>query len=335
MKTTPMRPSMPAPRIADVAELAGVSMSTASKALNDTGQLREDTRARVKDAAAQLGFVVGASGRGLADTRTYTVGLLTTDSFGRFTIPLLRGVEDALAAGKMAIILCDTRDDVLREQHYLQSLQERRVDGLIITGRTTDPRPSIALPIPTVYAFSPSEDPDDYAVVADEGAGATMAAEHLLAMGSRRIAHVTGPQRHHSADARALAVQQTLGDALVAPTLFGHWSEEWGRATVDMLLASHPDLDGLVCGSDQIARGVTDRLREKEIDVPGQVRVTGFDNWEVMALASRPPLTTVDMGLTELGRLAGRTLLDLVEGKPDVPHQQVLTPRLEVRASSL
>lgn len=328
-----MPPQMP--RIADVAELAGVSVSTVSKALNDTGQLREDTRTRVKEAASTLGFVAGASGRGPADARTYTVGLLTTDSFGRFTIPLLMGVEDALAAGRMAIILCDTRDDVLRERHYLQSLQERRVDGLIITGRTTDPRPSIGLAIPTVYAFSPSDDPDDFAVVADEGGGAAAAAEHLLAMGSRRITHVTGPARHHSATLRAAAAENALGDALIAPTQFGHWSEEWGRSAVDMLLASHPDVDGFCCGSDQIARGVTDRLRERGIGVPDQVRVTGFDNWEVMALASRPPLTTVDMELTELGRLAGSTLLDLVEGEQEPPRRQVLTPRLEVRGSSL
>ena len=325
----------PMPRIADVAELAGVSVSTASKALNDTGQLREDTRTRVKEAAARLGFVPGRTGRGQADPRTYTVGLLTTDSFGRFTIPLLRGVEDALAAGRMAIILCDTRDDVLRERHYLRSLQDRRVDGLIITGRTTDPRPSIGLAIPTVYALSPSVDPTDHSVVVDESAGAVMAAEHLQAMGSRRIVHVTGPQRHHSASERALAVQDALGRSLITAPLFGHWSEEWGRHAVDMLLTSHPDADAFVCGSDQIARGVTDRLREQGVDVPGQVRVTGFDNWDVMALASRPPLTTVDMGLTELGRLAGSTLLDLVEGEADPPRRQELPPRLEVRGSSL
>lgn len=322
-------------RIADVAALAGVSVGTASKALNDTGQLREDTRRRVKEAAATLGFVPGAAGRGPADARTYTVGLLTTDSFGRFTIPLLMGVEDALAAGRMAIILCDTRDDVLRERHYLHSLQERRVDGLIITGRTTDPRPSVGLAVPTVYAFSPSDDPEDVAVLAEEGAGAAMAAEHLVSMGSRRIVHVTGPQRHHSASARAESVVTALGEALVVPPMFGHWSEEWGRHAVDIVLASHPDVDGFCCGSDQIARGVTDRLRERGVEVPSQARVTGFDNWEVMALASRPPLTTVDMDLADLGRLAGRTLLALIEGKEDVPRRQVLTPRLEVRGSTL
>lgn len=323
------------PRIADVAALAGVSVSTASKALNDTGQLREDTRARVKEAASRLGFVPGASGRGRADARTYTVGLLTTDSFGRFTIPLLRGVEDALAAGRMAIILCDTRDDPLREHHYLASLQERRVDGLILTGRTTDPRPSVGLALPTVYAFSPSQEDADVSVVSDEAAGATMVAEHLLAMGARRIAHITGPQRHHSAAVRAAATEAVLGEALVTPPLFGHWSEEWGRSAVDMLLAGGTEPDGLCCGSDQIARGAVDRLREHGLDVPTQVRVTGFDNWEVMALASRPPLTTVDMGLTALGRLAGRTLLDLVEGEGAPPRRQVVAPRLEVRGSSV
>src|SRR5699024_8705607 len=259
----------------------------------------------------------------------------TTDSFGRFTIPLLMGVEDALAAGRMAIILCDTRDDVLRERHYLQSLQERRVDGLIITGRTTDPRPSVGLDLPTVYALTPSQDPEDFSVVADEEAGATMAADHLLTMGARRIVHVTGPQRHHSATARAQAVSETAGGSLVAPTLFGHWSEEWGRNAVDMLLAAHPDVDGFCCGSDQIARGVTDRLREKGIDVPSSVRVTGFDNWEVMALASRPPLTTIDMGLADLGRMAGRTLLALVDDDEVLPRRQVVPPRLEVRGSTL
>lgn len=324
-----------APRIADVAALAGVSVSTASKAMNDTGQLREATRARVKEAAERLGFVPDLAARSLTSKRTYTVGLLTTDTFGRFSIPLLMGMEDALAAGRMAIILCDTRDDILREQHYLQSLRERRVDGLVVTGRLTDPRPSIGLPIPTVYAFTPSQDPDDFSVVTDEGRGAALAAEHLAAMGSERIVHVTGPQRHHSAVTRAAAVSEFLGDRLIAPPMFGQWSEEWGRHAVDMVLAAHSDVDGFSCGSDQIARGVTDRLRERGLEVPHRVRVTGFDNWEVMALASRPPLTTVDIGLAEIGRLAGETLLTLVEGGEIPPRRQLVTPRLEVRGSTL
>ena len=131
------------PGIKDVAALAGVSASTASKALNDTGQLRAETRERVRRAADQLGFRPDSRGRALASGRSFTVGLITTDSSGRFSIPIMLGAEDALSAGEMALVLCDTRDDPLREQHYLKSLVSRRVDGIIVTGRRTEAREPI------------------------------------------------------------------------------------------------------------------------------------------------------------------------------------------------
>ena len=101
-------------RLADVAALAGVSIGTASKALNGTGQLRPQTRTRVTQAADRLGFTTNRVARGLASGRTFTVGVLTTDSFGRFSIPVMMGAEDALGAGEVAVVLCDTRDDPLR-----------------------------------------------------------------------------------------------------------------------------------------------------------------------------------------------------------------------------
>ena len=115
-------------RIVDVAALAGVSAGTASKALNGTGQLRAETRERVRRAAEQLGFTPDSIGRGLSSGRSYTVGLITTDSFGRFSIPVMLGAENALGAGEMSVLLCDSRDDPLREQHYLRTLLARRVD---------------------------------------------------------------------------------------------------------------------------------------------------------------------------------------------------------------
>ena len=130
-------------RIADVAALAGVSIGTASKALNDTGQLRAETRERVKAAAEQLGFVGDARARALSSGRSYTVGMVTTDSFGRFTMPVLLGAEDALSAGEVMVLVADTRDDHVREAHYLRSLVSRGVDGIIVTGRSADARPPI------------------------------------------------------------------------------------------------------------------------------------------------------------------------------------------------
>ncbi|MEZ0491709.1 LacI family DNA-binding transcriptional regulator [Kineococcus sp. TBRC 1896] len=321
-------------RIVDVAALAGVSAGTASKALNGTGQLRAETRDRVRRAAEQLGFTPDPVGRGLSSGRSYTVGLITTDSFGRFSIPVMLGAENALGAGEMSVLLCDSRDDPLREQHYLRTLQARRVDGIIVTGRRTDPRPPLAASVPVVYAFTPSQDPRDTSLVTDQAGGAAGAVRHVLDLGRRRVAHVTGPADHHATRVRAEAAGRAAGDALVGPVLHGDWSERWGRLAADLLLRRHPDLDAVTCGSDQIARGVCDGLRDAGRRVPQDVAVAGFDDWDVIALASRPPLTTVNLGLEALGRRAGELLLQAVAGSPS-PGTTTLPTRLVVRESTV
>lgn len=319
-------------RITDVAALAGVSIGTASKALNGTGQLRDSTRARVKDAAEKLGFVGDARARALSSGRTYTVGMITTDSFGRFSIPVLLGAEDALSAGQMAVLLCDTRDDHVREAHYLRSLAARGVDGIIVTGRSADPRPPIDVAIPVVYAFTPSTSADDVSITLDDSAGSALVASHVLTLGRQRVAVVTGPARHRSAERRVAGAASVLGSRLVTPPLFGEWSERWGRQAVDVLARQSPDVDAIVCGSDQIARGVCDRLRELGRSIPEDVAVTGYDDWDVMALASRPPLTTVDLRLEELGRVAGQALLGLIDG--GAAASATVTPSLVIREST-
>src|SRR5919107_6111179 len=108
------------PTVRDVARLAGVSAGTVSKVLNGRGQLREQTRARVQDAASKLGFRPNHLARSLIEGRTYTVGLLTSDRFGRFSMPLIEGIEDSLGAGRILTLLCDGRGDPLRERHYLR-----------------------------------------------------------------------------------------------------------------------------------------------------------------------------------------------------------------------
>jgi LacI family transcriptional regulator len=322
------------PRITDVAALAGVSASTASKALNDTGQLREETRQRVRRAAEQLRFTPDNRGRALSSGRSYTVGLITTDSSGRFSIPIMLGAEDALSAGEMALVLCDTRDDPLREQHYLRSLVSRRVDGIIVTGRRTEPRDPIDVPIPVVYAFSASTDPRDTSVIVDDHGGAASTVRHLVSLGRRRIAHVTGPASHRSAISRAAATVEAAAGALVGEPMHGEWSERWGRHAVDVLLRSETEVNAITCGSDQIARGVCDRLRELGRSVPDDIAVTGYDNWSVMALASRPPLTTVDLELEELGRRTAQLLLDAIAGAGH-PGLLEMPTRLITRESTL
>jgi LacI family transcriptional regulator len=130
---------------------------------------------------------------------------------------------------------------------------------------------------------------------------------------------VTGPVRFAAARLRAAGAETALAEAGLklagGGPLYGEWSEEWGRQATDALLRSAPDVDAIFCGNDQIARGVADALRETGRGVPDDVALVGFDNWEVMAAACRPPLTTVDMNLRELGRAAAERLLAAIEGR--------------------
>jgi LacI family transcriptional regulator len=305
--------------LASVATRAGVSIGTVSKALSGTGRMRPETRERVVEAAAELGFTPSPGAPGRDAGRTWTVGLITTDGIGRFSSPVLLGAEDALGAGQISVLLCDTRGDAIREQHHLRTLTERRVDGIIVTGRRTDPRPPLAGvgSIPTVYALSPSTDPGDVSVVSDDAGGAALAVEHLLSLGRSRIAHVTGPAHHAAAQHRAARTLELLAAAGLAPATgrvhFGDWSEVWGRRAAEAVLHAAPDTDAVFCGNDQIARGFADALRERSIRVPEDIAIVGYDNWDTMTLASRPPLTTVDMNLGEVGRVAALRLIDAIE----------------------
>ncbi|MET3805505.1 LacI family transcriptional regulator [Nakamurella sp. UYEF19] len=325
-------------KISDVALAAGVSAATVSKALNGRSDVSAATRERVLAIAARLQFRPNAMAGSLRTGRSFSVGLLTTDSFGRFSIPVMLGAEDALGSGEVAIIFCDTRDDPEREARQLEALLHRQVDGIIVNGRRTEARPPLigTRGLPVVYAFSPSQDPADCSVIADEPNGARLAVEHLLTGGRKRIAHVTGPRRHRSAAIRATTTTARLrraGLRVDGGVRFGAWTEEWGRQAVADLLRDSPDLDAVFCGSDQIARGVMDGLREAGRSVPDDVAVVGFDNWEVMATATRPPLTTVDMNIDVIGRIAAQLLLGAIDRSP-TSGTTVVPARLVVRQSS-
>jgi LacI family transcriptional regulator len=324
--------------LADVARLAGVSVSTASKALNGRTHVRAETRARVLDAAEQLAFSPNTLARGLLAGRTGTVGLLTSDLEGRFSIPILMGAEDAFGAGRVNVFLCDARGDTIREQHHVQALLSRRVDGLIVVGSRTDPRPSLgrALPVPVVYTYAPSEDPEDLSIICDNVGAGRLAIEHLISCGRTRIAHITGDPGYGASRERAegaLAALEDAGLPLVGEVRFGAWSEGWGRAAATMLLDQHPDVDAIFCGSDQVARGVMDALRERGRAVPEDIAVMGFDNWEILAGGARPPLTSVDMNLEEIGRAAARALFAALDGRPRV-GTEALPCRVVLRGST-
>jgi LacI family transcriptional regulator len=320
--------------IHDVAAAAGVSISTASKALNNNGRMGEETRERVKRVATEIGFRPNALARGLLSKRSFTIGLLTNDTYGRFTLPVMAGISEALVDHGVSVFLCAIEDDPALAQIHVDAMLDKQVDGIIASGKRLDrhlPVDLSNLPVPVVYAFSEGT-PDSVTFRSDDAQGARLAVEWLIKLGRRRIAHVTGPESFFSVRERAAAYRQVAGDG--EPIMYGIWAENWGHQAVEEIWSRTGEKpDAIFCGNDQIARGAVDALRERGVRVPEDVSVVGFDNWEIVAAQTRPPLTSVDMDLKELGRKAGLTVLALAEGRPVEPGVRKLPCRLVVRQS--
>lgn len=308
--------------LGDVARRAGVSIATASKAINDRGEVAASTRARVLRAAAELSFRPNVLAQGLVAGRTRAIGLLTDEFDGRFAIPILLGAENALSDQEMSVLLCDTRGDAIRRNHYIRTMLARQVDGFIIVGDSNDVRASLTadIPVPAVYVCCRSTNPADLCLVPDDEGGARLAVEHLIALRRKRIAHITGPHSYRAARDRATTVRAVL-DAHGLPLtggqpLHGEWSQRWGRHAARLLVATAPEVDAIFCGNDQIASGVAQALACLGRRVPDDVAVVGYDNWEIFAADCKPPLTTIDLNLQQLGTTAVTRLFAALGGAP-------------------
>lgn len=309
--------------LSDVAAEAGVDLSTASRALRGEGRMGAETRQRVLDVADRLHFRPNAQAQFLAKGMSKTVGILTLDAPDTFSMPVLAGVNNTLGRQDVASLLYDVHLDSADLRESVEKLKARRVDGMLVLGNgLLTPLPSITaeFDVPVVYAFCLSDDPADAWFVPDGRMAGRLAGEHLVSIGRRRIAHITAAKDFSARD-RADGLREVLASAglglAFGDPLEGDWQRTWGVEAARRILPRLDEVDAIFCGNDQIARGAIDALRERGIAVPDAVAIVGFDNWEIMAEAARPPLTSVDMNLRELGGAAGVTLLRMIEGRTE------------------
>ncbi|MET3600192.1 LacI family DNA-binding transcriptional regulator [Martelella mangrovi] len=324
--------------IRDVAAKANVSVTTASRALNGTGRMSDETRERVRAAAAELDYRPNSIARGLVQQRSFTLGLLTNDMYGRFTLPVAAGLSSAMADRGVSVFLSAGEYEPDSLKLTLGAMEEKRVDGLVITGKRIDrglpiELPSLGMPVVYVYAAAPE---GAVSFVPDDTNAARDAVRHLVNLGRKKIAHITGPRAFKAANLREAGWRSALAEAGLEPfgeAMFSTWTEAHGYAAAHALIAAGERPDAIFCGNDQIARGVIDAFALMGISVPDDIAIVGFDNWEVFAAATRPPLTTVDMGLPGLGRSAGLALLDMIDGEPVAPGIRETPCTLVVRES--
>lgn len=320
-----------------VAERAAVSPSTVSRILNGTAVVSDEKRAAVERAIAELGFVPNPVARGLAGGRTLSVGVLTQAIDSPFYGAALRGIESELDKTGYNALFVSGHWNSAEEERCIDVLRSRRVDGIIVlTGRLSDQAlRACAKSLPVVVTGRSLKAAGLFALNFDNVGGARMATEHLIQLGHRRIACITGDQAHPDAVERLRGYREALQDAgidyednLVVP---GQFQEEGGRLAMEHLLDGRQRFTAVFACNDQMAFGAALALYRRSLRVPDDYSLVGFDDLAA-ASYSIPPLSTVHQPGFELGRLAAAAMLTMLAGGK--PHQGVPAPRFVARESS-
>ena len=333
------------PTLEDVAAYAGVSRSTASRALNDDAYVSSRSRAKVLDAARDLGYSPNQAARSLVTKRTGAVAVVLSEPESKvlddpyFATVMHAAYRELAETGvQMLLMFVDTRDDVPRTIKFLEG---GHADGaLVFAPHKGDPLPTALrlTRIPVVYGGRPGNGKrGTYAVDFDNKDGARLAVEHLYASGRRQIATVTGMLDHPAAADRLEGWRTAMTAAGLDPTDLaeaGDFTMASGDAATAKLLARYPDLDAVFAASDLMAAGAMKALRAAGRRVPEDVAVIGFDDHPTLAPAMEPPLTSIHQDPREQVRQMVRTLVSLLSGEDVSPEATILPVTLVVRDSA-
>jgi DNA-binding LacI/PurR family transcriptional regulator len=328
--------------IKDVARESGVNVSTVSRALNGEYGVHAETREMVAAVAKRLGYRPNRVARGLVTGRSHTLALMVSDIRNHFFSEVARGAEDAAYRAGHDLILCNSDLDPEKQMRYVQSLLEKRVDGILmnavsVLSRTQQEQlASMGVGIVLLNRAAPRS--VFSSVCADNLGGGRLAAEYLLRLGHRHIAHVTGPKHHGNMTDRAKGFIRALAAAPrpVEPLVFNGKNNftggyEMGRE----ILASHPRITAIFTANDIMAFGVIRAITEAGRRIPADISVIGFDDVELSSIVN-PPLTTIQQPKYEIGEAAVEILLRHADRKkPRAPEHRVFDVRLVERQSCM
>ncbi len=326
--------------MADVAREAGVSLMTVSRVVNDKGEVSVLTRQRVQEVIERLGYRPSNIARGLVTRRTGTLGLVVPDSANPFFSEVARGAEHAAYAQGYNVFLCNTEESAQQELNVLKSLEEKRVDGLLLCSSRLDKdalHQALAQHPVTVLVNRWLEGTGVGAVLADDRLGGLLATRHLLQRGHRKIGFLAGPLNSHSGRLRAEGYHAAFTE--VGAACDPGWTEhctpmvDGGQTAARTLLTAHPELTALFCFNDLVAVGALQACEELELVVPDDVAIVGTDDIPLAALVT-PALTTCRVSRYELGKQAMQLLLKRIEGCLEECQTLVLKPELVIRESA-
>jgi LacI family transcriptional regulator len=323
--------------IKDVARTAGVSVSTVSRVINNSGYVGTDTRKKVLEAMEHLGFRPSNVARGLVSGKTYTIGLIIPDISNPFFPDIARGVEDEAIENHYNVILCNSDWKVERERMYLSLLQQKWCEGVILVGSRSEETDLMETLRDIPFVSIDREMTTAHSVWVDNVIGAYTATKHLYEAGYRRVVHISGPSNARSAMARLEGYTRAVKEfGLHDPEVIESDYRTKGGfdAMTNILATREPDRpDAVFAGNDLMAIGVLQACEKFGLLVGEEIGVIGFDGIAASGYTS-PSLSTVLQPGYEMGRRACQLLLDEIARHSRRPIKEVFNFELIVRDST-
>ena len=328
--------------ITDIAKLANVSKATVSRVINNkTEGVSQETSERIRAIIEEVGYRPNTLARSVAVQESMTLGLIIPDIANPFFPELVRGIEDYAEACGYTVFLCNSDNDPVKEEKYLMTFIDRRVDGIILASANSSSDVLARLSrynVPFVLVDRPLSNVTQYAgVYADNYQGFYMSTEYFIKQGNKRIAFLGGPRTVVATRERFSGYRDAHRDANLhldgALIKYDDFSIAGGERMMRELVDSRTEFEAVVAGSDLTAIGAMRTLHRHGIEVPNQCEVIDFDGIQLGDLME-PALSTVAQPIYEIGSSATRLLIEKLQGKLSTPRRLIFDPTLELKGTT-
>jgi LacI family repressor for deo operon, udp, cdd, tsx, nupC, and nupG len=307
--------------IKDIARVAEVSHSTVSRALSDSSLVSAETKARIQRLAQEMGYSPDAQARSLVMGRTQAIGLVVTTITDPFIAEVVEAIENTALDDGYTVILASSKAEPDREIAAVEMLRSKRVDGVIVTSSRVgalyqDHLDRLRVPVVLLNSHSTQSGPYTYSITVNNRHGACLATDHLIQLGHRRIAYVTGPANHSDDLERLAGYRQTLSEARIrsdrALVVAGSGDAGGGERALPRLMALDHPPSAVFCYNDMTAIGLMRAARHMGLSVPRDLAVVGFDDIPFASYVT-PALTTIAQPKAEMGRVAMEMVLAVMK----------------------
>jgi LacI family transcriptional regulator len=333
---------MPA-TLRDVAHRAGVHAGTASRALNPATRslVNEETARKVMRAADELNYRPNPMARGLKTNRSFTVGVLIPDLMNPLFPPIVRGIEEGLAAEGYTALVANSDNDPEQEHLHFRTMKDRQVEGVIMaTAERSHPlvEQAIAADVPIVLVNRTIDSKNVFAVIAEDREGVRLVVDHLASLGHTRIAHLAGPQRFSTGLTRYQGFLEAMRARGLDPDpdlikFSDAFVESEGVRAFKELLNNAGKFTAVFAGNDLLALGCYDVLAAENLSCPSDLSIVGFNDIPFLDKLG-PPLTTIRIPHYEIGLRAAELVLERLRNPSARPITVLLPPELVIRGST-